>query len=354
VALLEIAGVGKYFGRTVAVDDVSLQVERGELFVLLGPSGCGKTTLLRMIAGIETPDGGRIVVDGLDVTELPPYRRPVNMMFQSYALFPHMDIAANVAFGLRQERMERGRRAARVEEMLELVQLSDYARRRPHQLSGGQRQRVALARALAKSPKLLLLDEPLAALDRKLREQTRRELIEIQGRVGTTFLVVTHDQEEALGMASRIAVMNAGRLAQIGTPGEIYERPNSRFVAGFVGEMNFFEGSVTIANGCPVMRAAGLDQPINLAGYRHGSEEAGVTFAVRPEKLVLSQNQPAGFAVKATIVSVEYQGPVSKVRLSTTAGLGLTVQLLSAAADIPRGSPVWVSWAAADMVVLRQ
>ena len=263
MALLEIAGISKYFGRTVAVDDVSLQVERGELFVLLGPSGCGKTTLLRMIAGFETPDGGRIVVDGLDVTELPPYRRPVNMMFQSYALFPHMDIAANVAFGLRQERMERSRRAARVEEMLALVQLSDYARRRPHQLSGGQRQRVALARALAKSPKLLLLDEPLAALDRKLREQTRRELIGIQERVGTTFLVVTHDQEEALGMASRIAVMNAGRLAQIGTPGEIYERPNSRFVAGFVGEMNFFEGSVTIANGCPVMRAAGLDQPID-------------------------------------------------------------------------------------------
>src|SRR6202048_2486316 len=227
--LLEIAGVSKRFGATAAVDDVSLNVEKGELFALLGPSGCGKTTLLRMIAGLEIPDRGRVLIDGVDVTALPPYARPVNMMFQSYALFPHMDVAANIAFGLRQEGMDRQRIAARVGEMLALVQMSNYGGRRPHELSGGQRQRAALARALAKMPKLLLLDEPLAALDRKLREETRLELTGIQERVGTSFLVVTHDQEEALGLASRIAVMNRGQLVQIGTPTEIYERPTSRF-----------------------------------------------------------------------------------------------------------------------------
>src|SRR6266436_8029796 len=233
MALLEIVGASKHFGTTAAVEDVSLTVERGELFALLGPSGCGKTTLLRMIAGLKAPDSGRIVIDGVDITAVPPYARPINMMFQSYALFPHMDVVGNIAFGLRQERMDRRRRAARVEEMLALVQMSDFARRRPHELSGGQRQRVALARALAKMPKLLLLDEPLAALDRKLRAETRLELIGIQERVGTSFLFVTHDQEEALGLASRIAVMDRGELVQIGTPAEIYERPRSRFVADF-------------------------------------------------------------------------------------------------------------------------
>src|SRR6202521_2421940 len=233
MALLEIIAASKHFGAVAAVDRVSLAVERGEFFALLGPSGCGKTTLLRLIAGFETPDSGQIVIDGADMTAVPPYARPVNMMFQSYALFPHLDVAGNIAFGLRQERMERRRRAARVAEMLALVQMSDYARRRPHELSGGQKQRVALARALAKMPKLLLLDEPLAALDRKLREETRLELIGIQERVGTSFVFVTHDQEEALGLASRIAVMNRGQLVQIGTPTEIYERPTSRFVADF-------------------------------------------------------------------------------------------------------------------------
>src|SRR5712675_1075734 len=241
MALLEISGASKRFGAVTAVDRVFLSIERGEFFALLGPSGCGKTTLLRLIAGFETPNEGRIVIDGADITAVPPYARPVNMMFQSYALFPHLDVAGNIAFGLRQEGMDRPRRAARVEEMLALVQMSGFGRRRPHELSGGQRQRVALARALAKMPKLLLLDEPLAALDRKLREETRLELTGIQERVGTSFLVVTHDQEEALGMASRIALMNQGRLVQIGAPAEIYERPNSRFVADFVGAVNLFE-----------------------------------------------------------------------------------------------------------------
>src|SRR5579883_2582327 len=248
-ALLEITGISKAFGAVSAVEDVSLEIARGELFALLGPSGCGKTTLLRIIAGFESPDRGRIIVDGAEVTGLPPYHRPINMMFQSYALFPHMDVAANIAFGLRQERMARRRIAERVAEMLALVQMEPYARRRPHQLSGGQRQRVALARALAKMPKLLLLDEPLAALDRKLREETRLELTGIQQRLGTAFLVVTHDQEEALGMASRIAVMDRGRIVQIGAPADIYERPNSRFVAEFVGAANLFDGEVVAAGG---------------------------------------------------------------------------------------------------------
>src|SRR5437870_1329866 len=244
MALLDIIAAEKRFATTMAVDEVTLSIAEGEFFALLGPSGCGKTTLLRLIAGFETPDSGRILIDGAEMNAVPPYARPVNMMFQSYALFPHLDVAGNIAFGLKQEGMERRRRDARVAEMLALVQMSDYARRRPHELSGGQKQRIALARALAKMPKLLLLDEPLAALDRKLREETRLELTHIQERVGTTFLVVTHDQEEALGLASRIAVMHRGRLVQIGAPAEIYERPASRFVADFVGAVNLFEGTL--------------------------------------------------------------------------------------------------------------
>jgi putrescine transport system ATP-binding protein len=353
MALLEIAGASKHFGATAAVDDVSLNVELGNLFVLLGPSGCGKTTLLRMIAGFETADSGRIVVDGVDVTALPPYERPVNMMFQSYALFPHMDVASNIAFGLRQERMEGRRRAARVEEMLALVQMSDYRRRRPHQLSGGQRQRVALARALAKMPKLLLLDEPLAALDRKLREETRRELIGIQERVGTTFLIVTHDQEEALSMASRVAVMNAGRLAQTGAPAEVYERPNSRFVAGFVGEVNLFEGRVVAPNGRPALRVVGIDPPIPLPAEASAPADAAVALALRPEKLLLTKERPAGFGLLATVVAVDYQGPVSMLRLTNSAGLSLKAQLPSAAAGgLARGAAVWASWAPGDTVVI--
>jgi putrescine transport system ATP-binding protein len=331
MALLEIIDAEKRFGAAAAVDRVSLSIERGEFFALLGPSGCGKTTLLRLIGGFETPDSGRIVIDGTDVTAVPSYARPVNMMFQSYALFPHLDVTANIAFGLRQEGMKRRRREARVAEMLALLQMQGFERRRPHELSGGQKQRVALARALAKAPKLLLLDEPLAALDRKLREETRLELTGIQQRLGTTFLVVTHDQEEALGMASRIAVMNQGRLVQIGAPAEIYERPNSRFVADFVGAVNLFE-----------------------AGAIPGLEE-GRTLAVRPEKLRLSAERPDGFALAATIVSVGYQGGQSTVRLETGSGRKVRAHLPSdAARSVARGQAVWVSWAAEDAVVLRE
>jgi putrescine transport system ATP-binding protein len=353
MALLEIAGACKSFGAVAAVDNVTLSIEHGEFFALLGPSGCGKTTLLRLIAGFETPEKGRIVVDGIDVAALPPYRRPVNMMFQSYALFPHLNVAANIAFGLRQERMDRRRRAARVEEMLALVQMAGYARRRPYQLSGGQRQRVALARALAKMPKLLLLDEPLGSLDRKLRDETRRELIAVQERVGTTFLVVTHDQEEALGMASRVAVMNAGRLVQVGPPAEIYDRPNSRFVAGFVGEANLFEGEAVTSEGRPALRVAGLDQPILVPRGSDPPVGSSVAVALRPEKLKLSLARPAGFALTATVVAIDYQGPVSLLRLSTPAGMPLKAQLASAAAAaFSRGSAVWASWDGDDAVVI--
>src|SRR5258707_979646 len=264
MALLEIIDASKRFATTAAVDQVSLSVEEGDFFALLGPSGWGKATLLRLIAGFEAPDSGQILIDGVEMGAVPPYARPVNMMFQSYALFPHLDVAGNVAFGLRQERMERRRRDARVKEMLALVQMSDYARRRPHELSGGQKQRVALARALAKMPKLLLLDEPLAALDRKLREETQLELTGIQERVGTTFLVVTHDQEEALGMAQRVAVMNRGRVVQTGPPTEIYERPNSRFVADFVGAVNLFDGELVAGFNALSLKIGGSEQPIAL------------------------------------------------------------------------------------------
>jgi putrescine transport system ATP-binding protein len=355
MALLEIIAASKAFAGSTAVDDVSLGVEAGEFFALLGPSGCGKTTLLRMIAGFEVPDNGRIVIDGADMTGVPPYRRPVNMMFQSYALFPHLDVARNVAFGLKQEGMERRRREQRVTEMLALVQMSAYARRRPHELSGGQRQRVALARALAKMPKLLLLDEPLAALDRKLREETRLELTGIQERVGTTFLIVTHDQEEALGMASRIAVMNRGRLVQIGAPAAIYERPRSRFVAGFVGDANLFEGEVGSEPDGALLIVPDLAQPIPLPSSCAVRAGEKIALALRPEKLVVNRARPPGLALAATVMAVDYQGAQSSLRLMTGSGRELRAYVPSAtAASLARGAKVWAGWAPEDAVVLTE
>ena len=247
--LVDIRNVTKTFDGHYAVDDVSLAIYPGEFFSLLGASGCGKTTLLRMLAGFETPDSGSLLIGGEDVTRLPPYKRPVNMMFQSYALFPHLTVADNIAFGLRQDGLPRSEIRRRVDEMLDMVRLGNLGKRKPDQLSGGQRQRVALARSLVKQPKLLLLDEPLGALDRKLREHTQFELVNIQERLGITFIMVTHDQEEAMTMSTRMAVMNEGRIRQIGTPSELYEVPHSRFVAGFIGAINQFEGRAVEQDG---------------------------------------------------------------------------------------------------------
>ena len=351
--LLEITGATKRFGATTAIDDVSLAVEPGEFFALLGPSGCGKTTLLRLIAGFERPDAGRIVIDGADVTATPPYARPVNMMFQSYALFPHLDVAGNIGFGLRQLGWDRRRRAARIADLLALVQMPGLERRRPDELSGGQKQRVALARALAVSPKLLLLDEPMAALDRKLREETRLELTGIQQRLGTTFLVVTHDQEEALGLATRVGVMNKGRLAQIGTPAEIYERPNSRFVADFVGAVNLLEGEIVAAFNSVALALPGCAEPVPLAGAPALPAGTVAALAVRPEKLRLSCDRPPGFALPATVASIGYQGGRSTAHLTRDAGPPLRAILASeAAAGFARGDAVWVRWAPEDSVLL--
>jgi putrescine transport system ATP-binding protein len=242
---VRIEGVTKRFGAFTAVDDVSLDIQEGEIFCLLGGSGCGKTTLLRMLAGFEQPSAGRILIDGQDMADVAPYERPVNMMFQSYALFPHMTVQDNVAFGLEQEKLPKAQIAQRVEAMLSLVRLDGMAQRKPHQLSGGQRQRVALARSLVKRPRLLLLDEPLGALDRKLREHTQFELLGLQKQLGVTFVVVTHDQEEAMTLANRIGVMDRGRIVQVGSPRDIYEYPSTRFVADFIGSVNLFEGRLT-------------------------------------------------------------------------------------------------------------
>ena len=317
--IVRIEGLTRRFGPIVAVDRVDLEIARGELFALLGGSGCGKTTLLRMLAGFETPDEGRLFIDGQDMTDVPPYRRPVNMMFQSYALFPHMDVAANVGYGLRRDGVKGPEIAERVAEILKLVHLQDHAKRKPSQLSGGQRQRVALARALVKRPKLLLLDEPLAALDRKLREATRFEMVRLQEQLGLTFVMVTHDQEEAMSMATRLAVMNAGRIAQIGTPHEVYEHPASRFVADFIGIANI----------------------IALDG--------GGWMALRPEKITLSADRPdLPQTVAGRIVDVAYEGDRSLYNVETDAHGTMTVSTTnisrSAGAAFARGQSVWLGW----------
>src|SRR5471032_1481421 len=292
---VQVERISKSFGDFTAVNDVSLKIYKGEIFCLLGASGCGKTTLLRMLGGFETPTSGRIFIDGEDMTGVPPYERPVNMMFQSYALFPHMTVEQNVGYGLRRMALEGSVRTKRIGEALDMVQLGAMAKRKPHQLSGGQRQRVALARALIRRPKVLLLDEPLSALDKKLREQTQFELINIQYQVGTTFVVVTHDQDEAMALATRIAVMDRGKVMQVGTPSEIYEFPQSRFIADFIGTTNLFEGTVAaiesgrIRVGCPEV---GGDLLVDDLGRVATGQRVWV--ALRPEKIRLSKVPPPG------------------------------------------------------------
>ncbi|RRV03971.1 polyamine ABC transporter ATP-binding protein [Pseudomonas sp. v388] len=293
--LVKIDRVTKKFDETVAVDDVSLQIHKGEIFALLGGSGSGKSTLLRMLAGFERPTEGRIFLDGVDITDMPPYERPINMMFQSYALFPHMSVADNIAFGLKQDKLPKAEIDARVAEMLKLVQMTQYAKRKPHQLSGGQRQRVALARSLAKKPKLLLLDEPMGALDKKLRSQMQLELVEIIERVGVTCVMVTHDQEEAMTMAERIAIMHLGWIAQIGSPIDIYETPTSRLVCEFIGSVNLFDGEVIEdMEGHALIRSPELERNIYVGhGVSTSVEDKHITYALRPEKLLITTEQPS-------------------------------------------------------------
>jgi putrescine transport system ATP-binding protein len=360
VPLIQIRDVVKTFGNFVAVDDVWLDIYKGEFFSLLGPSGCGKTTLLRMLAGFETPTSGSIAIDGVDMADVPPYRRPVNMMFQSYALFPHMTVEENIGFGLRQESVGRGEIRRRVDAMLDLVQLGEFARRKPHQLSGGQKQRVALARALIKRPKVLLLDEPLGALDRKLREQTQFELVNIQETLGLTFVIVTHDQDEAMTVSTRMAIMDRGRTVQVGTPGEVYEYPNSLYTAQFLGDVNIFECRVFEASkdhttvrspeaGCDIYADRGLDA---VAGQE-------VYAAIRPEKIDIAKTEPADSrfnCISGTVYDIGYLGNMSVyyVQLPTGAKVKVTAANRSRLVERPITweDQVWLSWPASASVIL--
>jgi putrescine transport system ATP-binding protein len=356
---IRIAGVTKKFGDFVAVNDVTLDIQRGEIFCLLGGSGCGKTTLLRMLAGFEMPTAGRIEIDGADMAGVPPYERPVNMMFQSYALFPHMTVEQNVAFGLRQEGLARPEIAQRVKAMLDIVKLGDYARRKPHQLSGGQRQRVALARALVKKPKLLLLDEPLGALDKKLREQTQFELVNIQEQLGVTFVIVTHDQEEAMTLATRIGVMNQGRIVQVGTPREIYEYPGTRFVADFIGNVNLFEGRLLQDEpGHVLIEAPELEAPIFVGHGISSAPGATVWAAIRPEKIHLTREPPPGANNRASgvIKDIAYMGEVSIYLVRLDSGRIVRVSqpnsFRHADDQLVWDQRVWISWHESSAVVL--
>jgi putrescine transport system ATP-binding protein len=325
--LLRFEGVGKTFGNFRAVDRLSLDIRAGEFFALLGPSGCGKTTLLRMLAGFETPDEGRILLDGKDIAQVPPHLRPVNMMFQNYALFPHLSVRDNIAFGLKRAGMARAKIATRVAEMVSLVRLDGMEKRKPDQLSGGQKQRVALARSLARRPQVLLLDEPLAALDKKLRESTQLELMDLQRRLGTTFIIVTHDQEEAMTMANRIGVMDAGRLEQVATPRELYEAPRSRWVAEFVGDVNLFDGEVSSREHNRLLVST-RDGTLSAVEPRDPVTRTKVSVAIRPEKVKLSRRGPASDAdnahainrLEGVVADVSYLGGLTVYKIKLDSG----------------------------------
>ncbi|MBL0147889.1 MAG: polyamine ABC transporter ATP-binding protein [Ideonella sp.] len=356
---LQIQGVTKDFGGYKAVNAVDLDIAKGEIFALLGSSGCGKSTLLRMLAGFETPTAGRIILNGQDLAGLPPYERPMNMMFQSYALFPHLSVWDNIAFGLRRDGLPRDKVAERVEAMLKLVQLGKYAKRKPHQLSGGQQQRVALARSLAKQPQLLLLDEPLGALDKKLREETQIELVNIIEEVGVTCVMVTHDQEEAMTMASRIAIMSEGKVLQVGAPADIYETPATRFVADFIGNVNLMDGTLAEdeADHCV----------IDCQDIKHyvghgitGTPGMAVTVALRPEKIHVSRQKPADEynTVAGTIQEMSYFGSFTVYHLKLASGQRLKVSQANTSRhkddELTWGDVVWAHWSRSAHVVLTQ
>jgi putrescine transport system ATP-binding protein len=351
--------VTKRFGDFTAVNDLSLDIYEREFFALLGASGCGKSTLLRMLAGFEEPTSGRILLEGQDLRGIPPYRRPVNMMFQSYALFPHMTVEANIAFGLKQDGMPKADIEARVAEMLKLVRLEQFAKRKPHQLSGGQRQRVALARSVAKRPKVLLLDEPLGALDKKLREATQFELMDLQQELGLTFVVVTHDQEEAMTMADRIAIMDKGQVMQVATPAEVYEAPTSRFVADFVGNVNMLEGTVAERSEktATITGASGARIVVENAGDAAAGSE--VAFAIRPEKIKVSSRPPAAGVpnvMEGEIWDLAYLGDMTVYHVKLSDGQVVKASALNSARitedQLSWNDKAWISFAPDAGVVL--
>jgi len=356
---IEFRAVTKRFGTFVAVDNQSLNIYEREFHALLGPSGCGKTTLLRMLAGFEEPSEGSIWLDGKPLSGVPPHKRPVNMMFQSYALFPHMTVEGNVAFGLKQDKMPKADIETRVAEVLKLVKMEKFAKRKPDQLSGGQRQRVALARAVAKRPKVLLLDEPLGALDKKLREETQFELIDLQYELGLTFVIVTHDQEEAMTVADRISVMDHGKIAQIAPPADIYEAPNSRYVADFIGSVNMFEGTVTAAEGGRIELSAENGLTIRIESPASVTKGQTAWFAVRPEKVRIGHDAPAGAmanAVAGEVLDIAYFGDMTLYNVRLPSGQQVRASLMNAERTVERpitwDDKVWLSWSPDAGVVL--
>ena len=356
---VKIEGVTKRFGDFTAVDTVSFNIRQGEIFALLGSSGCGKSTLLRMLAGFETPSDGKIIIDGQDIAKIPPYKRPINMMFQSYALFPHMSVSENIAFGLKQDNIPKDEINARVDDMMKLVDMSAYAKRKPHQLSGGQRQRVALARSLAKRPKLLLLDEPMGALDKKLRGRMQLEVVDIIERVGVTCVMVTHDQEEAMTMASRIAVMSHGRILQIGAPAEVYETPNCRFNAEFIGSVNMFEGKLVVDEPDRVeIESAQLDSRIYINHGITATAGQDVSVAIRPEKIDVHKEKPEGDKnwAKGKIFNIAYFGSHSVYHIKLNSGKRIQVNSWNCERSLSE-RPTWddevyLTWQPESAVVL--